>query len=488
MIGIGVTTFNRVKGLRRTVRAIKQYTNIPYHLVVADDGSSDGTANWCEDQDLHVIRGVNKGVAWNKNRLLLTFSRMPEIDVIILLDDDCFPNQNDWAQFWSSSVSNCGHLNYRLPYQNIISGLGEVDDPYLISDFGGACIAVSRSAFNTVGFMDPRFKGYGLEHVDWTRRFVSAGYGGGGDFRDKNNRFYFSIDYGLEMNDYGTSASNINLEVNREVLKSSADLPIYRSPWITPEQQIALCKEVQHSYDNYSRYSKSPRFEKLMHSRFESYGKRAFEICTGNGLEFGALSSPFDLNASVTYVDKYSQIDLLKFYSTDTRKYTILNHQLNLELSSLSSISTGAYDFVISSHLIEMMPNFIDYISEWLRIVRVDGVVYFVTPHREFSSSVHDQFLTTFDSVVSTYQTNSVAPDLSYFNYIKFNFPDITDVDLSRRSNQLKSEGRPFIVNFLDASTIQKLLIHFSTILGFEIIVFDSEGGHLHCCIKKNVL
>jgi hypothetical protein len=53
-----------------------------------------------------------------------------------------------------------------------------VEDPILSIDVSAQCASYSRQALLYGGFFDSRFRGYGHEHVEHTRRLVRAGYGG----------------------------------------------------------------------------------------------------------------------------------------------------------------------------------------------------------------------------------------------------------------------------------------------------------------------
>ncbi len=69
-LGIGIITYNRLPILQRCVANIARHTRLPYTLMIADDGSEDDTVPWARGQDISVVTGPRRGVAWNKNRVL----------------------------------------------------------------------------------------------------------------------------------------------------------------------------------------------------------------------------------------------------------------------------------------------------------------------------------------------------------------------------------------------------------------------------------
>ena len=64
-------------------------------------------------------------------------------------------------------------------------------------------------------------------------------------------------------------------------------------------------------------------------------------------------------------------------------KGTAPGHQYVGEASNLEFIRNSSYDFVISSHCIEHLANPIQGISEWIRVLKQDGLLILVVPHKD---------------------------------------------------------------------------------------------------------
>jgi GT2 family glycosyltransferase len=107
-LGIGIITCNRKDVLSETVARVRAHTNPPFALVVADDGSEDGTADLMRSQNVTLVTGPNMGIAWNKNRALFLLGASAQCDVMILLEDDSFPTRNGWTDEWVLATEHGG--------------------------------------------------------------------------------------------------------------------------------------------------------------------------------------------------------------------------------------------------------------------------------------------------------------------------------------------------------------------------------------------
>jgi glycosyltransferase involved in cell wall biosynthesis len=68
-ISVIIPTFNRVALLKETVQSVRNQTFRDFELIVVNDGSSDGTAQWLDGQpDLRVFTQENRGIAASRNK------------------------------------------------------------------------------------------------------------------------------------------------------------------------------------------------------------------------------------------------------------------------------------------------------------------------------------------------------------------------------------------------------------------------------------
>ena len=180
-LGIGIITYNR-RG-RRWPRRWPACGPIPLrhiNLVVADDGSEDGTVDLLRSQNITVVTGRNMGIAWNKNRALFLLAAIAAVRRGHPAGGRLFPDKDGWDQDWVPATQRWGHVNLAGEWfrDSFLKGSGTVEDP-IISKMSPPSAAASRAPrCCTAAIFDSRFRGYGQEHVEHTRRLVRVGYGG----------------------------------------------------------------------------------------------------------------------------------------------------------------------------------------------------------------------------------------------------------------------------------------------------------------------
>ena len=180
-VGIGIITFNRKQILRETIERVRTLTRADdVAWVVADDGSDDGTLPMLRAQQVPVITGLNMGIAWNKNRALFVLAHELGCRTVILLEDDAQPDQSGWEADWIRATQRWGHVNFAGDWmqEHFLAGTGSSDDPVRSRLVTAQCASFSRDALTYAGYFDPRFSGYGHEHVEHSVRMVRCGYGG----------------------------------------------------------------------------------------------------------------------------------------------------------------------------------------------------------------------------------------------------------------------------------------------------------------------
>ena len=234
-VGIGIVTYNRKAILNDTIDRVRALTRQPgAALVVADDGSTDGTLAMLRDKQVPVITGINMGIAWNKNRALFLLSHMLGCQTVILLEDDTQPTRAGWESEWIDGANRWGHVNFAAEWmqQHILSGAGTAADPARSKQITAQCAAYSGSALRYGGYFDPLFKGYGHEHVEHSRRLVRVGYGG----TDERINAEDVVTYNLLKGDLTVvntpSFQNAEQEErNFQIAKVIMGKQGYRAPW-----------------------------------------------------------------------------------------------------------------------------------------------------------------------------------------------------------------------------------------------------------------
>lgn len=172
-LGIGIITFNRRRMLQTCLEAVKELTESPHEIVIADDGSKDDTVLWARREKHCVVTGQRKGCAWNKNRALAHLLTQTDCDPILLLEEDSFPTEKGWEREWIAAARRWHHVNHKhlREEEGDLIGKGTAESPYICHAYGGQCTISTRAALQEIGYLDSRFVGYGWEHVEWTNRF-----------------------------------------------------------------------------------------------------------------------------------------------------------------------------------------------------------------------------------------------------------------------------------------------------------------------------
>jgi len=237
-IGVAVITYNRLKRLQDNVEHIKRFSDKNTILVVADDGSSDGTKAWCDENKTACISHHNSGVVANKNRALYYLHEIQQCDVSILLEDDCKPVDDGWDKAWALTALTWGHVNFAhkrvINEAKLIKGNGEIYSPFISKSVTGQCTATSLNAFQKVGYLNPIFKGYGCGHVEWTQRFIVQGFNG---LTDSHVSFP-CINTGLLSEDAPTHKSEDDIGRNRAIKSSLKAKQEYVYPWTTEPDRL----------------------------------------------------------------------------------------------------------------------------------------------------------------------------------------------------------------------------------------------------------
>lgn len=243
-VGIAITTFNRGKMIIRLLEAIRRLTTTSFQVVVCNDGSTDNTIEVLRQLNIPVITGLNRGVAWNKNRGLFYFMNFTDCDPIILLDDDVMPTASGWEVVWRQAAELLGHANSALANSTIIWGMSTPENPGLATIIPGHTMVFSRYVLNFLGYMDTRFGRYGHEHTDFSFRSLRSGYGGYYWPKPKLMYLFYVINSDLVLESAFSSVNRESVERNASLLWKLEKDSIYRLPWRTDEEMAEFKNEL----------------------------------------------------------------------------------------------------------------------------------------------------------------------------------------------------------------------------------------------------
>jgi len=91
--------------------------------------------------------------------------------------------------------------------------------------------------------------------------------------------------------------------------------------------------------------------------------------------------------------------------------------QFCLEASNLQGIESAKYDFVLSSHCIEHLANPLRGLEEWVRILRENGVLVLVIPHKDGTFDLRRP-VTSLSHLIDDYESQMDEGDLTHLDEI----------------------------------------------------------------------
>jgi glycosyltransferase involved in cell wall biosynthesis len=158
MVGIGITTYKRKDLLAKCLDNIKTYSTLPYKLYVAEDTDED-----------------RRGIALRKNECL---SNLTDCEYIFLFDDDCYPIQKGWEEFFIKAHKESGYHHFCYLTKNLhIEKNYYFCGEYTIKSYvqcGGVFMFLTQEVLKKVGGFYNGYKYYGFEHLGYTLRIFFA--------------------------------------------------------------------------------------------------------------------------------------------------------------------------------------------------------------------------------------------------------------------------------------------------------------------------
>ena len=188
-----IPTYNRLDLLQRCVDSIVCHTSFPYEIIVVDNASQDGTAEWCRREKITVIslpRNTGFPIACNKGM------QYASGETIVLLNNDTVVTKN-WLNNLSAALYSSPEVGIVGPVTNYASGSQQMDFPFEeveehqkiaaemnVSDpskwrrverIVGICFVFRRSLTKRIGLLDERFSPGHYEDDDYCMRVRQQG-------------------------------------------------------------------------------------------------------------------------------------------------------------------------------------------------------------------------------------------------------------------------------------------------------------------------
>jgi glycosyltransferase involved in cell wall biosynthesis len=193
---LAVKTLNRISYLRQCLATWMSTANtadFEWKIVVADDGSTDGTLQYLEtfsSAALTLIRNRRRYAVGQFNSILEQIVG-ERYDVCFMADDDVLFLYRGWEQSYLTGIERSGHhhlcwfdrdyWHLAWPLRSLpdgrVNATGTCAGSVRVQDCLGAFFTVTPQVVETVGYADEvNFPVRGQWHVDYSMRCVRAGW------------------------------------------------------------------------------------------------------------------------------------------------------------------------------------------------------------------------------------------------------------------------------------------------------------------------
>lgn len=171
-------------------------------------------------------------------------------------------------------------------------------------------------------------------------------------------------------------------------------------------------------------------YHRLIPLRIEYFPncKSLFQV--GIGLEIGGPSNNFSRRGLIPIYPIAQKIDNVNFAHNTLWEGTISEgnsfifnktkkpgYQYIGEASNLEFIKNSSYDFILSSHCIEHLANPIQGLSEWIRVLKKDGLLVLVVPHKDGTFD-HQRPVTSLEHLIHDFNNQIDESDMTHLDEI----------------------------------------------------------------------
>lgn len=175
--GVAICHFNRQKYINDIIFAVRNTTPKGTRIVVCDDGSDN--INILED--VVLLQGKNLGVAANKNRALWA---LQDCSYSCILEDDLLPTKKGWFETYEKAAQLSG-INHFCRVQDKQVQETKPEFAQFMHQHGlspiygptprGDLTFITNNVINRIGAFNPKFRGAGYAHGEWSHRVWRAG-------------------------------------------------------------------------------------------------------------------------------------------------------------------------------------------------------------------------------------------------------------------------------------------------------------------------
>jgi GT2 family glycosyltransferase len=180
-------TYNRLDLTKQTLDSFFQTTKSPYHLIIVDNGSKDGTPEYLQSLDLPKyckgytthFNAENKGISIGRNQALLIATTKYQDKYLATIDNDVLLPAN-WLQKCIDIIAANPKFSIGVNFEKMQYPLQIIGDKTIQykkeGNLGTAAMVFPRTLFDTIGYFADYHLLYSSEDADWGFRARIAGY------------------------------------------------------------------------------------------------------------------------------------------------------------------------------------------------------------------------------------------------------------------------------------------------------------------------
>ena len=202
-----LVTYNRINLTKRTLSNIYQTVDVPYRLIIVDNGSTDGTIEWlqnlpsdqplCQSRDVYLV-GENKGIAFGRNMGLKLANKYQDEWLCTLDNDVELPTGwlKECIDIIEANPNYCIGVNLESNDYPLVTKYGKTFQHKSAGNLGTACTVFNRKLHSRIGFFTMEYEKYGEEDADFFYRARIVNYEMGYLIRNGNHFGVGELDTG----------------------------------------------------------------------------------------------------------------------------------------------------------------------------------------------------------------------------------------------------------------------------------------------------
>lgn len=242
------------------------------------------------------------------------------------------------------------------------------------------------------------------------------------------------------------------------------------------------------------------RLQTLVAGRARSFATYRSHFAGRSGMEIGGPSQVFSRHGIFPVYPLVERLDNCNFASA-----TVWNapcgqggtfrfdpekpggRQYIAEATAMAELPAKAYDFVLSSHMLEHSANPVLALVQWKRLLKDDGLLVVLLPDKRYTFD-HRRPVTGMDHLIADFDAGTQEDDLSHLPEILAlhdltRDPDAGDIESFKSRSLRNAENRCLHHHVFDAQLARRLVEH----AGMAVAVVEELPPHHILLLARNI-